>query len=158
MLGAPISEGTPGGAGASLIAGVPMPFDPRALDPLLTPAMNRLEEWRTITFRVPDEAGVPVEVRIEQGWGGEPQKRHTVRYDAASGRELSYETFADQSSGRRFRTFLRFAHTGEYFGILGQTLAGVASVAAVFLVWSGLALAWRRLMTPLLRRWVAARP
>jgi uncharacterized iron-regulated membrane protein len=96
---------------------------------------------------------MPVSMRIDQGWGGEATKRYTVRYDAATGREVAFEGFADQSRGRRFRTFLRFAHTGEFFGVWGQTAAGFASLAAVLLVWSGLALAWRRLvLRPLARR------
>ena len=134
----------------------PTPFDPADLDPILEPALSRLDEWRAVTVRVPSEAGTPVEVRVEQGWGGEPQKRHTLRYEAGTGREMSYQTFADQSRGRRFRTFLRFAHTGEYFGMAGQTIAGLASLAGVLLVWSGFALAWRRLVGPLLRRGAAA--
>lgn len=133
----------------------PVPFDPSDLDPILEPAMTRLDEWRAITVRIPSEAGTPVEVRVEQGWGGEPQKRHTLRYEAGTGREVAYETFADQSRGRRFRTFLRFAHTGEYFGVFGQTVAGLASLAGILLVWSGFALAWRRLVTPLLKRGAA---
>jgi uncharacterized iron-regulated membrane protein len=39
---------------------------------------------------------------------------------------------------------LRFAHTGEYWGLPGQTIAGLASAVACVLVWTGLALAWRR--------------
>lgn len=129
----------------------PAPFDPRVLDDLGVPLRDRLDRWRAITVRMPDDVATPIEVRIDQGWGGEPQKRHTLRFDAASGRELSYQTFDDQSRGRRFRTFLRFAHTGEYFGVLGQTVAGVVTLLSLLLAWSGFALAWRRLVTPRLR-------
>ena len=54
------------------------------------------------------------------------------------------ETFADNSPGRRARSILRFAHTGEVAGIVGQTVAGLVSAGAVVLVWTGFALAWRR--------------
>jgi hypothetical protein len=47
---------------------------------------------------------------------------------------------------------MRFAHTGEQYGVVGQTVAGLASLAACFLVYTGIALAWRRLIRPLLRR------
>jgi len=130
----------------------PVPFDVGLLDGLVEPAMSRLPEWRTISVPVPEEAVPDIEVRISTGWGGEPQKRYTARYEASTGRELTWQTFEDQSRGRRFRTFLRFAHTGEFFGMWGQTFAGVASLAAVLLVWSGLALAWRRLVLQPLRR------
>lgn len=130
----------------------PAAFDPITLDALWGSIVDRRDEWRAITIRLPGDVATPIEVRIEEGWGGEPQKRHTVRYDAADGRELSHETFGDQSRGRQFRVFLRFAHTGEYFGVAGQTIAGIVTLLSVLLVWSGFALAWRRLMTPLLRR------
>ncbi len=130
----------------------PAPFEPWRLDALVEPAVRRVEGWRTLTISIPDDVGDAVAVRIDRGWGGEPQKRHTVRYDALSGEELAFESFEDQSRGRRFRTFLRFAHTGEYFGVWGQTVAGFASLAGVFLVWTGLALAWRRLVVQPLRR------
>ncbi len=47
---------------------------------------------------------------------------------------------------------MRFAHTGEEYGVVGQTIAGLASLAACFLVYTGFALAWRRLVWPLFRR------
>lgn len=157
------APGLPGASGllgavptAPVAATVPAvelaPFDITLLDAVVEPATRRLAEWRTLSINVPEHAGVPVQVRVDQGWGGQPTKRFTGQYDAATGREISWESFGDQSRGRRFRTFLRFAHTGEYFGIAGQTLAGVASLAAVLLAWSGLALAWRRLVLRPLRR------
>jgi len=129
-----------------------VPFDLERLDGLLAPATAVIDDWRTVMVRVPSEAGSTVEVRVQKGWGGEPQNRHTLSFDAATGERVASESFADQSRGRRFRTFLRFAHTGEYFGSLGQTIAGLASLAGVFLVWSGFALAWRRLMAPLVKK------
>jgi uncharacterized iron-regulated membrane protein len=42
------------------------------------------------------------------------------------------------------RTWLRFIHTGEAGGFVGQTIAGIASAGACVLVWTGLALSWRR--------------
>jgi uncharacterized iron-regulated membrane protein len=130
----------------------PSPFDPSVLDVIHAGLPSRVADWRMITLSVPSDVVTPVEARIDQGWGGEPQKRYTVHYEAASGRETSFSGFEDATPGRRFRTFLRFAHTGEYFGVVGQTVAGIVTLLSVFLVWTGFALAWRRLMRPLLRR------
>lgn len=47
---------------------------------------------------------------------------------------------------------MRFAHTGEYYGLAGQTLAGLASAGGAVLVYTGLALAWRRFVAWLRRR------
>jgi uncharacterized iron-regulated membrane protein len=40
---------------------------------------------------------------------------------------------------------MRFLHTGEALGAGGQLAAGLASLGAAVLVWTGLALALRRL-------------
>jgi hypothetical protein len=46
--------------------------------------------------------------------------------------------------GLRARIWLRFVHTGEYYGYPGQTIAGIASAAGGIPVWTGVALAYRR--------------
>jgi len=64
--------------------------------------------------------------------------------------------------GQRTRRWLRFIHTGEAYGLAGQTVAGLASLAACLLVATGLALAWRRLrplpLRPRRRASLAASP
>jgi uncharacterized iron-regulated membrane protein len=64
----------------------------------------------------------------------------------------SWAPFSSQPPGQRLRTWIRFLHTGEALGIVGQTIAGVVSATSVIMVWTGLALAWRRLIVPLFRR------
>ena len=56
----------------------------------------------------------------------------------------NWDPFSSQSPGRRWRAILRYAHTGEVAGFPGQTLAGLAALAAGWLAWTGLALTWRR--------------
>jgi uncharacterized iron-regulated membrane protein len=41
---------------------------------------------------------------------------------------------------------VRFGHTGELGGLPGQLAAGLACVGGAVLVWTGLALAFRRLI------------
>jgi uncharacterized iron-regulated membrane protein len=57
---------------------------------------------------------------------------------------VRWEPFAAQSAGRRLRSWTRFTHTGEYYGLAGQTVAGIVSAGAVVLVVTGLSLALRR--------------
>jgi uncharacterized iron-regulated membrane protein len=101
-------------------------------------------EWRTVALRMPANAKAPLVFTVDEGYGGQPQHRGTLTIDQQTGEATGWETFADQSAGRRFRSTLRFAHTGEFWGIPGQTIAGVVSAAACVLVWTGFALAWRR--------------
>ena len=109
-------------------------------------AVAAVPAWRTMTSRLATSAAAPIVLTVDEGYGGQPQKRHTMTFDRASGAVVKDETFADLSAGRRARSWLRFAHTGEFYGLTGQTIAGLASAGGVFLVYTGLALAIRRLV------------
>jgi uncharacterized iron-regulated membrane protein len=114
------------------------------LNALWTRAEQQLPDWRSINLRLPTSADRVVSFAIDQGNGGQPQLRSTLTLDALSGAVVRWETFDDQSLGRRLRSWARFTHTGEYYGLTGQTVAGLVSAGGAVLVWTGLALAWRR--------------
>jgi uncharacterized iron-regulated membrane protein len=113
------------------------------LDPLLARVESEVPGWKTIALRLPNSAAAPVVFTVDQGNAGQPQYRSTLTLDRA-GAIAKHETFADQNAGRQARSWLRYVHTGEYYGAFGQTIAGVASFAGVLLVWTGLSLAFRR--------------
>jgi uncharacterized iron-regulated membrane protein len=93
---------------------------------------------------------------IDQGNGGQPHKRAQLTLDRKTGEVTRWEPFSSYSTGRKLRSFLRFAHTGEVAGVVGQTVAGLASLGGAFLVWTGISLALRRLRAWLGRRSGAA--
>ena len=128
------------------------------LNNLWSRAEQQVDGWRTINVRVPDSNRAPVVFAIDRGDGGQPQHRSTLTLDRVTGEVVSYEAFGDQSLGRRLRSISRFAHTGEVLGIPGQTIAGLATAGSVVLVWTGLALAWRRWRAWLKRRASAREP
>jgi uncharacterized iron-regulated membrane protein len=117
-----------------------------SLDRAWKMAEQQTPGWRTLTLQLPVPANGAATFSVDSGTGGQPQKRGQLTIDAATGAVASWEPFADQSRGRRWRSWARFLHTGEAFGIVGQSIAGVASAGAVLLVWTGFALAWRRLL------------
>lgn len=85
---------------------------------------------------------VNVSVRIADQW---PLfSTTTLAFDPFTGAVLKKETFADQNVGRRLRSWTRFLHTGEAFGFAGKLVAALACLGALFLVWTGFALSWRR--------------
>ena len=84
--------------------------------------------------------------------GGQPQRRHALTLDASTGAVQSYAPFSSQTTGQKARSWIRFLHTGEALGIAGQTIAGLVSFTSILMVWTGLALAYRRLVQPLWRR------
>jgi uncharacterized iron-regulated membrane protein len=114
------------------------------LDRLFARATTHVAGWRTITLRLPASPGAPVAFAIDRGDGGQPQLRSTLTLARNSGDLVSYETFGSQSPGRRLRSIMRFAHTGEVFGIAGQTIAAVVTAGGAVLVYTGFALAVRR--------------
>ena len=114
----------------------------------LQPSWNVAEQsvpgWRTITLRLPASPRAPLNFIVDQGYAGQPQKRTTLTINRTTAEIQRSENFASLDSGRRFRTWLRFVHTGEYYGLPGQTVAGIASAGAAVLVWTGIALSLRR--------------
>ncbi len=113
---------------------------------LFARARQQVDGWQTITLRLPQSDQQPLSFSIDQGSGGQPQLRSTLTLERGTAKLLNWETFGDATPGRRLRSWLRFVHTGEAGGLAGQTIAGLASAAAVFLVYTGLALATRRFL------------
>ncbi|HEX5708487.1 MAG TPA: PepSY-associated TM helix domain-containing protein [Pyrinomonadaceae bacterium] len=122
------------------------------LDSLLARAERQVEGWRSVSMQLPTQADAPVTFTIDRGDGGQPQKRAQLTLERASGEVARWEPFASYTAGRRLRSYMRFAHTGEVLGLFGQTIAGLVSLGGAVLVYTGLALAFRRL-----RAWAAGR-
>jgi uncharacterized iron-regulated membrane protein len=57
---------------------------------------------------------------------------------------LNRTGYAEQTPGRQARTWLRYLHTGQALGWLGQFVAGLASLGGLLLVYTGFAMSWRR--------------
>ncbi|MFL2840914.1 MAG: PepSY-associated TM helix domain-containing protein [Pseudohongiellaceae bacterium] len=123
------------------------------LNELLQSAQQYTEQifgnWETISIALPAINEDQVIFEINQSLGGQPQKQFTLTLDRNSGEQLSLTGLSDASPAQRARRIIRFLHTGEVLGFWGQTIAGVVSFATLLMVWSGLALAYRRLIKPL---------
>ena len=129
----------------------PPSSDTPPLDTVWSQAERQTSGWRTIALRLPTSADAPAVFTIDRGDGGQPHLRSTLTLETRTGATVRYESFSDLTLGRRIRNTMRFAHTGEVLGIPGQTVAGIASAGGAVLVWTGLALAWRRFRACLVR-------
>jgi uncharacterized iron-regulated membrane protein len=78
--------------------------------------------------------------------------RSTLTLDRRTGADIRWEPYEATSGGQKVRGWMRFAHTGELGGLPGEAAAGLASAGGGFLVWTGVALALRRLGAWLARR------
>jgi uncharacterized iron-regulated membrane protein len=121
-------------------------------------AEQQVSDWRSITMQLPTSDSAPLTFNIDSGTGGQPQKRAQLVLNRTSGEVVRWEPFSSYTRGRQLRSILRFAHTGEVAGILGQTIAGLVSVGGAFLVYTGLALAIRRLLAWIAKRSRSAKP
>jgi uncharacterized iron-regulated membrane protein len=123
-------------------------------DELFAIAAGHVDGWKKLTLQIPDETHSASTLRfsIDRGNGGQPHLRQELVLDATSGAIVEDIPFSSASTGRKARSIIRFLHTGEVLGIAGQTLAGLVSLLSILMVWTGLALAYRRLIQPLFRK------
>lgn len=119
-------------------------------------AEQQVSGWQSITLQLPPTPDATLTFSIDQGNGGQPQKRSQLTLDRTTAEVVRWEPFSTYSRGRKLRSILRFAHTGEVAGVAGQTIAGLVSAGGIVMVWTGLAMAWRRLRDWLTRRSRAA--
>jgi uncharacterized iron-regulated membrane protein len=116
-----------------------------SLDVLFTTAARQAPHWRLMTMRLPQHGMTQVTVMIEEADSLHPYPRSTLTLDAATAGVTKWEPFADYNLGRTIRLWVRPVHTGEAGGFIGQFIAALASAGGMVLVYTGLALAWRRL-------------
>ena len=118
---------------------------PTNLAGALARAEQQVPGWVAITLRLPQRAGAPIVAIVQERASWHPAPRSQLTLDASTAGVVSWELFAAQDLGRRLRAWVRPLHTGEAAGIIGQAVVGLASTGGAFLVYTGVALAWRRL-------------
>ena len=135
-----------GGAAADGRRRQQAPEEPGApIDTLIARAESQVTGWKTISVALPAANAPRVVLTLDAGDGGQPHKRATLTLNRHTAEVERWEPYSAQSAGRRARTWLRFAHTGEVYGLPGQTVAGIVTGGGAVLVWTGIALALRRL-------------
>jgi uncharacterized iron-regulated membrane protein len=130
------------------------PLDLVGLDALWRRAEQQVPGWQSITLRIPSSPRPQWTFSIDASQTGaiRPDQRSELTLDRRTAEVVRYEPYTSLSPGRRLRGWIRFTHTGEAFGLLGQAIAGTASLGATVLVWTGLALAARRFLAWCSRR------
>jgi uncharacterized iron-regulated membrane protein len=135
---------------------------PLPLQAMLDAAKRTVPGWQTITLRLrdPRERREQGRERRERGGGRTGAIVASVKergawplfasvqlsIDPFTSQVLRRAGFAEGSPGRRARFWLRFLHTGEALGWPGQLAVGVTALSATVLIWTGFALACRRLL------------
>ena len=97
-----------------------------------------------MTVRLPQRGATQLTVTLEEAQAMHPYPRSILTLDAVTAAVVQWEPYASSNLGRTLRSWVRPVHTGEAGGMVGQMIAALASAGGVVLVWTGLALAWRR--------------
>lgn len=136
---------SPASGGATKASASEQPVLPAfALAPIVRAVVGARPEWRQLTFTLPAPGERELRVAVAEGNTYRPDLRYTLVFDAPSGALVSTSAYADLSASRRIRAWVRFGHTGEVFGVAGQLIATLVTAAGAILVWTGIALSWRR--------------
>ncbi|KFE71270.1 PepSY-associated TM helix domain-containing protein [Hyalangium minutum] len=162
----PPANSGPFGQTAVKVPEPPPGATPLGVDALFAEAQKQVPAWESISLRMgggprpggqreggpregaPREGGprgpqaMTFSIKEQGGWPLFASAQLSLNPFTAE--VLRRETFADYNSGRQIRTWLRFLHTGQALGWAGQLVAGVASLAGAFLMWTGFTLSWRR--------------
>ena len=125
---------------------------PISPDRILAETQAAFPRWEQITLRsgggrreektTPGPHPLMVIVKEAGAWPRTAATTLTVH--PFTGQVLTSSGFKDMSLGRRLRVRARFLHTGQALGPLGQLFAGLACLVALVLVYTGVALSWRR--------------
>jgi uncharacterized iron-regulated membrane protein len=135
-------EGGPRGPeGGDAAAGI-IPAD---IDRVWARAEQQIPTWSLISMRLPNWEGGPAAFTITDGAQWNAFARSNLALNSANAEVVQWQPYDASNLGQKARGWLRFAHTGELGGLTGQIIAGLGCLGGVFLVYTGLALAWRRM-------------
>lgn len=148
-----VGSGRGGGAGpgATSFSVAPPNAESRPLDwdVAIAKVQTEFPSWEQMTLRLPHAGrgkelpAISISIRNK---GSLPQSGALQLWlDPFTGAVLKREGYADYDAGRRLRAWLRFLHTGEALGTPGRYIAALGCLVGGMLVWTGFALAWRRL-------------
>lgn len=144
---APQGRGGPGGNAAlpTGLRGAVLAADPQSYDALIASAAEKVPEWKRASITLPAPEAAYLQVTMDAGNGVQSAAQTQIVLDRATTEIVSEGSGQPGQLGSRLRRWLRFAHTGQIYGVIGQTVAGLASLAAVMLVYTGISLGLRRL-------------
>ena len=119
----------------------PRPAVQQSLDALLDRVKHQSASWKAITIFLPHQDSDPVHFVIDMSGYNGFGKVSGLALDRTG--SVVYFTQAG-AGGLSSSAFIRYGHTGEAWGVAGQTVAGLTSLGGVLLVWTGVTLSLRR--------------
>lgn len=114
------------------------------LNPLWIQAEKKVPGWHSISLRLSSSANAPASFMIDSGDGSRPDLTSQLNFDRDTGEVTRWQPYESQNAGQKLRSWVRPLHTGQAIGWIGETLAVVAAVGSILLVWTGFSMAWNR--------------
>ena len=99
--------------------------------------------WKSISLRL--SLTKDATFTIDEGKSWNIFGRSTLILDAETATVSKWEPYAERNSAQQIRSWMRFTHTGESYGFIGQLIGFIACIGGAVLVYTGFALAVRRL-------------
>lgn len=118
----------------------PLQFE--GLDAAVIAVKNVMPAWQTMSIELSNKPTWEI-TAIDAG-RGRPDRRIKFMVDRTTAQITAQEGFEKLTPAARVRQFVRWVHTGEAGGVIGQCLAALTASAILVLVCTGFALAWRR--------------
>ena len=115
------------------------------LNAVIAQATIQDPKWKMLSMRLPADKDPNVLFTLDEGDGSRPQDRAQLVLTREKGQVVRWEPFSKNVRGRRWRLYARFLHTGEIFGAVGRSVALLAMLSLLMLVWTGFSLSVRRL-------------
>ncbi len=143
---APARINTPSAGAATPPPTELVPPGPPSLERMRAIAEATRSDWATLSLVLPAADEPAFTVTAASGNGFRPDLKTILTFHAGTGALTETIEYADLGAARRWRNWMRFLHTGEVFGLGGQAVATLVSLAAVVLVVTGIALAVRRFL------------
>lgn len=111
---------------------------------VLANVKQRVPGWRSISIPWSAEQRSWVTIQVCEGDEGEAYKRVGVTVDLPTAAVFKMDRWENREAGERARAIARSGHTGEFGGLAGQVVAALGCLSGVLLVYTGVALSWRR--------------
>ena len=113
----------------------------QGLNLLWAQADKRVNGWRSISLRLTGSPAMFVTFSIDFSDGTRPDQISRLTLDRKTGDVLRWQSYATENSGQQIRSWVRWIHTGEAGGIIGQTIAVLTAISSILLVWTGISMA-----------------
>lgn len=105
---------------------------------------NDFSDWYSMWMEI-GEHEHEARFYIDKSIGHRQELAYSLFFDTRTAEITDVLRKSDWSKGEQAWGTSRFLHTGEYFGFIGQTVAGLVSLLTCILVYTGFVLGWKRL-------------